>query len=155
MATKAKRFIPEGYTTVTPYLTVRSGEEALAFYKKAFNASEIYRLKRPDGRVGHVEVQIGNARVMLGEPFPGGGTMGGTNSSLCLYVEDCDQLFKQAVAAGGKEVMAVQDMYWGDRAGTFADPFGQTWTICTHKEDLSPQEIEQRMKDLPPPTAKK
>jgi PhnB protein len=150
MATKAKRFIPEGYTTVTPYLTVRSGEEALAFYKKAFNASEIYKLKKPDGRVGHAELQIGNARVMVGEPMGGSTTMGGTAGSLCLYVEDADQLFKQGVSAGGKEVMAVQDMYWGDRAGTFADPFGHTWTVCTHKEDLTPQEIEQRMKEQAP-----
>jgi PhnB protein len=149
MATPAKRFIPEGYSTATPYLSVKSGEEAIAFYKKAFNASEIYKLKRPDGRVAHCELQIGNSRVLLGEPMNGGDDMGGTASALVLYVEDADAMFKQALSAGGKQTSPVQDQFWGDRSGTFSDPFGQKWTVCTHKEDVLPDEIEKRMKALP------
>src|SRR5690349_2141155 len=108
MATPAKRFIPEGYSTATPYLSVKSGEEAIAFYKKAFNASEIYKLKRPDGHVAHCELQIGNSRVLLGEPMGGTDDMGGTASAIVLYVEDVDAMFKQALSAGGKQTSPVQ-----------------------------------------------
>ena len=151
MATPAKRFIPEGYSTVTPYLSVKSGEQAIAFYKKAFNASEIYKLNRPDGGVGYCELQIGNSRVLLGEPMDSGDSMGGGSSSLILYVEDVDALFKQALGAGGKQTSPVQNQFWGDRTGTFADPFGHRWTVCTHKEDVSRDELEKRMMALPQP----
>jgi PhnB protein len=148
MATKAKRFIPEGYTTVTPFLSMKGADKAIDFYKKAFNASELYRLKMPDGSIGYCELQIGNSRVQLAEASETNEAMGGTKAALVLYVEDCDSLFKQAVTAGGKERVAVQDMFWGDRAGTFEDPYGHKWTVCTHKEDLTPEELEQRMKSL-------
>jgi len=148
MATKAKRFIPEGYSTVTPYLSVTGAEKAIAFYKKAFNASELYRLKMPDGRIGHCELQVGNARVLLTEGGDSPESMGGTKAALVVYVEDCDAIFKQALGAGAKERVAMQDMFWGDRTGTFEDPFGHKWSVCTHKEEVSPEEIEERMKTV-------
>jgi PhnB protein len=146
MPTQSVRFIPEGYTTVTPYLSVKKCDEAIAFYKKAFNASELYRLNTPDGEVGHAELKIGNSRIMLGDAdIPD--SIGGTATSNVLYVEDCDSLFKQALAAGGKQTLAMEDKFWGDRSGTFSDPYGHKWSVCTHKEDVSPQELERRYRE--------
>ncbi len=154
MATSATRFIPQGYHTVTPYLIVRGAEQALAFYKKAFNASEIYRLTMPDGRIGHAEIRIGDSQLMLADEMPemkilGPQSVGGTPVSLCLYVEDSDALFSQAVSAGGIVERAMADQFYGDRSGVITDPFGHKWAIATHKEDVSPDEIRRRMAQQP------
>lgn len=145
--------IPDGYHTATPYLIVRGAAEAIDFYAKAFDASEVMRFPAPGGKVGHAEIQIGDSRIMLADEVPEMGfrspaTLGGTPVSICLYVEDVDSLFQQAIDAGGKEQRSVQDQFYGDRSGTLADPFGHVWTIATHKEDLSPGEIARRMQNM-------
>jgi len=142
--------IPPGYHTVSPHLAVRGGVEAMEFYKKAFGAEERGRFMAPDGKqLMHGEVKIGDSIVMLGEEnpqrgCPGPQSAGGTTVTLYLYVEDADRVFNQAMAAGAKSVMPVSDMFWGDRAGTLADPFGHQWTIATHKEDVTPEEMKRR-----------
>ena len=142
--------IPPGYHTVSPHLAVRGGLEAMEFYKKAFNAEERGRFMTPDGkRLMHGELKIGDSIVMLGEESlqrgcPAPQSVGGTTVSLYLYVEDADRLFHQAMAAGAKSTMPLADMFWGDRAGTVMDPFGHQWTIATHKEDVSPEELKKR-----------
>jgi PhnB protein len=143
--------IPEGYHTVTPYLIVKGAAKAIAFYKQAFGAREVMRLVGPDDRIGHAEILIGNSHVMLADEHPEMGCLGPSSSggkpavSLCLYVEDVDALAKQAVAAGATVQRPVQDQFYGDRSGTFADPFGHVWTIATHKEDVPLEEIKRRM----------
>jgi PhnB protein len=142
--------VPEGYHTVTPYLIVKGAARALEFYKKALNATELYRMDAPGGMIGHAELQIGDSRIMLADEFPEMGarspeTVGGSPVGLCLYVENVDALFKQALAAGGKEERPVKDQFYGDRSGTLRDPFGHQWTIATHKEDVSPDEMKRRM----------
>jgi PhnB protein len=142
--------IPEGYHTVTPYLIVHDAAKALEFYKKAFSATELVRMPGPGGRVMHAEIKIGDSMIMLADENPEWGaksaqTIGGSPIGLCLYVKDVDALAKQAVAAGAKEVKPVQDQFYGDRSGTFSDPFGLQWTIATHKEDVSPEEMKKRM----------
>lgn len=142
--------IPDGYHSVTPYLIVKGAARALEFYKKAFNAQELYRMDAPGGTIGHAEIQIGDSRIMLSDEFPEMGarspeTLGGSPIGLCIYVENVDALFKQAVAAGGKEERPVKDQFYGDRSGTLRDPFGHQWTIATHKEDVSPEEMARRM----------
>ena len=142
--------IPEGYHSVTPYLIVSSGVDAIAFYEKAFGASELLRLEIPGGGIAHAEVKIGNSPVMLADENPEMGalcptTLGGAGASLCVYVEDCDALFAQAVAAGAQELSPVQDQFYGDRSGTVKDPFGHVWTLASHVEDLDQDEIQRRM----------
>lgn len=141
--------IPEGYHTVTPYLIVDGAAGALEFYKKAFGATELFRMDAPDGRVAHAEIKIGDSVIMLADEYPemgfrGPQALGGSASSILLYVDDVDASFKQALAAGGTEMRAVQDQFYGDRSGTLKDPLGHVWTISTHKEDLSPEEIARR-----------
>ena len=142
--------IPPGYHTVSPHLAVRGGLEAMEFYKKAFSAEERGRFMTPDNtRLMHGEIKIGDSIVMLGEEkpqkgCPGPQSVGATTVSLFLYVQDADRVFNQALAAGAKSVMPVADMFWGDRAGTVSDPFGHQWTIATHKEDVSPEEMKRR-----------
>jgi PhnB protein len=142
--------IPDGYHSVTPYLIVSNAARALDFYKQAFGATELMRMEQPGGKVGHAEIQIGDSRVMLADEFPEMGakspdSIGGSPVGLMLYVPDVDTRFKQALAAGAKEQRPVQDQFYGDRSGTLLDPFGHQWTIGTHKEDLSDDEIKQRM----------
>jgi len=142
--------IPEGYHTITPYLIIAGAGQALEFYKQAFAATELMRMPGPDGKIMHAELQIGDSRIMLADEFPemghvGPKTLSGTSVSLMLYVEDVDTFFAQAIAAGGKEQRPVQDQFYGDRSGTLEDPFGHVWTIGTHKEDLTPEEIAARM----------
>ena len=146
----AVKSIPEGYSTVTPYLIVHDAAGALEFYKKAFGATELMRFGGPGGKIGHAEIQIGNSRVMLADEHPEMGALsprsiGGSASGLALYVEDVDARFQQAVAAGGKVLRAVADQFYGDRSGTLEDPFGHKWTLATHKEDVSPEEMHRRM----------
>lgn len=145
--------IPPGYRTVTPYLIVRGGVKALEFYKKAFNAVEKVRMPMPDGRLGHAEIQIGDSMVMLADEMPerkivGPETLGGSATGICLYVEDVDALFQQAIAAGGKVDRPVEDQFYGDRSGTLIDPFGHKWTVSTHTEDVGPEEMNRRMAAL-------
>lgn len=141
--------IPPGYHTATPYLIVQGGAQALDYYKRAFNATELMRMADPSGKIGHAEIRIGNSNIMLADEFPEMGfrspvALDGTAVSIMLYVEDVDALFSQAVAAGGKEMRPIKDQFYGDRSGTLTDPFGHVWTISTHKEDLTPEEIGRR-----------
>jgi PhnB protein len=148
---KAKHAVPEGHHTVTPMLTLDDTAGAIDWYKRALGAEEMSRSVGPDGKILHAEVRIGTSRVMLHDAMMGGKgprAMGGSPASLWIYVEDCDALFQRAVAAGaqvpGGPMGQMSDQFWGDRCGTFTDPEGYTWTIATRKEDLSPQEMEQR-----------
>jgi PhnB protein len=150
MATKVKP-VPEGYHTVTPYLIVKGAAKAIDFYKKAFGAIELMRLA--DGeKVMHAEIKIGDSPIMLADEFPEMGHVGPqsmpggkTSVSIVLYVEDVDALAARALAAGAKAIRPVQDQFYGDRSGTFADPFGHVWSIATHKEDVSEEEMKNRM----------
>jgi PhnB protein len=141
--------IPEGYHSVTPYLIISGAAAAIDFYKRAFGAKERMRMPGPSGKVMHAEIEIGDSAVMLADEFPemgfrGPQALGGTPVSLMLYVEDADMVFNQAVAAGAKVLKPLQDQFYGDRSGTIADPYGHVWTIGTHKEDLTPKEINRR-----------
>ncbi len=144
------RPIPEGFQTVTPHLVVDGAAKAIDFYKKAFGAEEISRFPAPDGkRLMHAELKIGTSRIMLNDDFPeycGGQAreprkLGATPVTIHLYVQDCDALFKRAVDAGAQVKMPLQDMFWGDRYGQVSDPFGHDWSIATHKQDLTPQQM--------------
>lgn len=148
--TKAAKAIPEGYHTITPHLTVRGADRAIEFYKRAFGAQELTRMPGPDGKgVIHAEIKIGDSIVFLNDELPDMGSrspqsLGGIASMLHLYVEDVDAAFKLAVEAGAQVRMPVADMFWGDRYGKLIDPFGHEWGMGTHKEDLTPEEIEKR-----------
>ncbi len=151
--TKAVKPVPEGFHTVTPHLVIRGAAEAIEFYKKALGAQELSRMSSPDGKIGHAELKIGDSIIFLADEFPGPGgcakspqTVGACTATLNLYVPDVDAAFKKALAAGAKETMPVADMFWGDRYGTFTDPFGHTWGIATHTRDLSKQEVEEGAK---------
>jgi PhnB protein len=148
MATKP---IPEGYHTVTPYLAVEDAAGAIEYYKKAFGAKERVRMEAPEDKIGHAELEVGDSLVMLADPFPQSSTtppkeLGGTSASIFMYVEDVDAVVKQAVDAGATVAMEVADQFWGDRFGTVTDPFGHSWSIATHIEDLTPDEIAERGK---------
>jgi len=145
--------IPDGYHSVTPYLIVKGAADALAYYSKAFGATELFRMGGPDGKVGHAEVQIGNSRVMLADEHPeinalGPQTRGGTTVNLLIYVPDADAAFNRAIAAGGKVLRPLANQFYGDRSGTLEDPFGHSWTLATHVEDVAPDEMERRMKAM-------
>ena len=151
MATK-KQAIPEGYSTLTPYLNIKGAVEAIEFYKKAFGAKEITRLAMPDGSIAHAEIEIGDSKIMLAEENPQWGNLsplalGGSPVTLCLYVEDVDAVFAQALKEGAKVIagMEVKDQFYGDRAGSLTDPFGHKWSIMTHIEDVSTEEMQKRM----------
>jgi PhnB protein len=142
--------IPSGYHSATPYLIVDGAGRAIEFYKRAFGAKELMRIPAPGDRVGHAEVRIGSSVIMLADEHPemdarGPRHYGGSPVSLLLYVADVDKQFQQALTAGGTEVRPVADQFYGDRAGTLKDPFGHTWHIHTHKEDVSPAELNRRM----------
>jgi PhnB protein len=135
------------YHTVTPMLNIAGADAAIAFYKEAFGAQERVRMPGPDGKVMHAEIVIGDSVVMISDVWQNPATV----SALHVYVPDCDALYSQAVAAGASPKMPLQDMFWGDRFGTLTDPFGNIWSIATHKEDVSPEEMQKRMAALPPP----
>jgi PhnB protein len=148
--------IPDGYGSVTPYLYIKGAARAIEFYKKALGATELFRLADPSGKVGHAELQIGNSRIMLADEHPdmdvrGPETLGGTSVSFLVYVEDVDARFDHAIAAGATETRPVKDQFYGDRSGSLKDPFGHTWTIATHKEDVSPEEMDSRFKAMQKP----
>ena len=143
--------IPEGYHSVTPYLIVRGGADAIEFYQKAFGAVELFRFPSPDGKIGHAEIKVGDSPIMLADEFPDMGyngpeSLGGSPVSLMIYVEDVDTVFNQAVQAGAVVKEALQDKFYGDRMGTVTDPFGHRWHLATHKEDVSMEEMERRAK---------
>lgn len=142
--------IPPGYHTATPYLIVKGAARAIEFYQNAFGAKELLRFAEPGGKVGHAEIQIGDSPIMLADEFPEMGarspeSLGGSPVSILLYVEDVDAVARQAAAAGATELRPVQDQFYGDRSGTFVDPFGHVWTIATHKQDVPAEEMHRRM----------
>jgi PhnB protein len=145
--------VPTGYHNITPYLIVRNAAAAIDFYKKALNAVELMRFPGPGGKIMHAEVKIGDSPVMLADEMPeeayvGPQTLGGVGVSMMLYVEDVDTRFAQAIAAGATIKRPVQDQFYGDRTGTLVDPFGHVWSIGTHKEDVSMEELQRRMAKL-------
>jgi PhnB protein len=152
---KAKKAVPDGFHTVTPHLTLDNAAQAIDWYKRALGAEEVNRHVGPDGKIMHAELRIGDSRIMLNDAMMGGKgpkALGGSPASLWVYVEDCDALFNRAVSAGGQVYRGamgqMQDQFWGDRSGTFTDPHGFVWTIASHKEDLTPQELEQRQAEF-------
>jgi PhnB protein len=145
--------VPEGYHTITPYLAVENATEAIDFYQRAFGAQERVRMDGPQGSIMHAELQIGDSMIMLSDPFPQASTktpkeLGGTTISIFAYVEDIDSVYKQAIDAGASSLMEPDDMFWGDRFGSVQDPFGHSWTIATHVEDVSPEEMEKRSEEF-------
>jgi PhnB protein len=150
--------IPEGFHTATPFLTVDNGQKALEFYKRAFGAKEVMRLEGPDGKLDYAEIQIGDSRITLSDGFPNmnksAKALGDSSVAIMLYVEDADKVFKQAVAAGAKEVQPMKDQFFGDRTGSVTDPFGHRWYVCTHIEDVSPEELKRRTAEVMAPAAK-
>jgi len=141
--------IPEGYHSVTPYLIISGAAEAIEFYKKAFGAIELFRMDH-QGKIGHAEIRIGDSPIMLADEQPAMGyvgpqALGGTPVSLMIYVDDVDAIYKQAISSGAVELKALQDQFYGDRSGTLKDPYGHIWTIGTHKEDVTPEEMDKRI----------
>lgn len=141
--------IPDGYHSVTPYLIVDGAKRALEFYRQAFGAELLLCVDAPGGKVGHAEIRIGDSLVMLADEHPhmgakGPRSYGGSPISLMVYVEDCEEVFARALAAGAKVVRPLADQFYGDRVGSLEDPFGHQWHIATHKEDLSPEELAKR-----------
>lgn len=148
-------YIPEGYNTVTPYLIIKGAAKAIDYYKTVFGAVVVVRMPGPDGRVAHAELQIGDSRIMLADENIGMGhrsaeDMGGSPVSLYLYLPDCDAVIAKAVAAGAKILKPIEDQFYGDRSGFIEDPFGHRWGVATHKEDVSPEEMKERMKKMMP-----
>lgn len=145
--------IPDGYHSVTPYLIVTGAAKALDFYQRAFGATETMRLDGPGGKIMHAEIRLGDSTIMLADEFPemqavSPTTLKGTAGSLMVYVEDVDSRFQQAVDAGATVRRPVQDQFYGDRSGVLVDPFGHVWTLSTHMEDLSPDEIGRRFEAM-------
>lgn len=152
-ATKKVQPIPAGYPAITPYLRVREADRALAFYRKAFGAKAKGRMAGPDGRVMHAEMQVFNTLVMLSDEFPERGSLSpeslkGSPVGLFVYTRDVDGAIARAVAAGATVTMPAQDMFWGDRFGTIRDPFGHDWQLATHKEDVSPKDMQRRFQAM-------
>lgn len=141
--------IPEEYRGATPYLSVKDAARAIEFYKKAFGAREVMRMPQPDGKIGHAELRIGAAPIMLADEFPemnfrSPQSLGGTPVNILVYVNDVDALVSQAVTAGAKLSRPVADQFYGDRVGVLEDPFGHSWSFATHIEDVSPEEMQKR-----------
>jgi PhnB protein len=142
--------IPDGYGSVTPYLIVNGASKALDYYKMAFGAQELMRFDGPNGSIMHAEFQIGSSRLMIADESPDMGykspqTIGGSGTSLMLYVDDVDSTFERAITGGAKVMQAVTNQFYGDRTGSLTDPFGHIWTIATHVEDVSEEEMQKRM----------
>jgi PhnB protein len=142
--------IPDGYHALTPYLVMHDAARAIEFYKEAFGATEVMRLDSPDGKVGHAELKLGDSIVMLSDECSEAGqrspqSLGGTSVGLMFYVEDVDTVVERAVSAGAKLIRPVKDQFYGDRTGGIEDPFGHTWYVATHVEDVTPEEMERRV----------
>lgn len=151
MATKVKP-IPDNYRTVTPYLVVNDAKAAIDFYRSAFGAKEVTKMDGPGGKIAHAELKIGDSMIMLSDEMPGGvarapQSLGGTTSGIFLYVDDVDSTFGKAVSAGARVDAQLADMFWGDRYGRLTDPFGHSWSLATHKEDVTPEEMGRRMRE--------
>ena len=145
--------IPEGYHSVTPYLVVDGAARAIDFYTQAFGATEVMRMPGPGGKIGHAEIKIGDSHVMLADEHPEQGhrgpkSIGGTPVGIMIYVPDVDSMFRKAISLGATETRPVEDQFYGDRSGSLTDPFGHNWMISTHIEDVSPEEMERRMKAM-------
>ena len=144
--------IPEDYPRVTPYLIVDGAAAAIDFYKSVLGASERMRMGGPEGKIGHAEIEIGNSVIMLADEHPemdalGPKSVGGTPVSLHIYVEDSDSVFHSAIEAGSKELQPLEDKFYGDRSGSFEDPFGHHWHVATHVEDVPPEEMSKRAEE--------
>ena len=142
--------IPEGYHSITPYLFVRSAASAIDFYKNAFGATEIVRMAGSNGKITHAEMKIGDSIVMLADENPQTGvmspqTVGGFSSGLHIYVENVDAIIQKAIESGAKLLRPIKDQFYGDRSGSLLDPFGHMWSVATHVEDVSPEEMKKRM----------
>jgi PhnB protein len=147
--------IPDGYHALTPYLIVKGAARAIEFYQRAFDATVLFRMDQPDGRVGHAELRIGDSRLMLADEFPeigasGPEAIGGSPVTMFLYVEDVDATAARAVAAGARLTRPVADQFYGDRTGGVTDPFGHVWLLATHVEDVSPEELQRRAAEQRP-----
>lgn len=145
--------IPPGYHSVTPYLAQRDCAAAIAFYERAFGARRKLQLDMPGGKIAHAEIEIGDSVVMMSDENPDWGsrspqTVGGSPASFMIYLPDVDKAFERALAAGGKPLRPVQDQFYGDRSGTLEDPFGYQWTLATHVEDVSDEEVKRRMQAM-------
>jgi len=157
---RSTKAIPDGFTTVTPYLVVRDIPKALDFYARALGANELFRMAGPDGKtIQHAEIKLGESIIMLGAE--GGHSnaksplaLGGTASSVYVYVQDVDAAFEKATKAGARVQQPVADMFWGDRYGKILDPFGHEWNLATHKEDVTPEQMSARAKEFFAATAK-
>jgi PhnB protein len=141
--------IPDGYPSLSPYLSIDGATAAIDFYATVFGAKERMRMPAPDGKIGHAELQIGDSVLMLADPWEEGGflapqAVGRTSVTLSLYVEDVDAVFERALAAGAKSLRPLENQFYGDRSGQFEDPFGHRWSIATHVEDVSPEEMAKR-----------
>ena len=144
--------VPEGYSTLQPYLAVDDASAAIDFYQRAFGAKERGRQAGPGGSIMHAELEIGDSVIMLSDPFPQASTkppkeLGGTSVSIMTYVDDTDAAYKQAIDAGATSLMEPDDMFWGDRLSSVQDPFGHSWTIATHIEDVSSEEMQRRAEE--------
>jgi PhnB protein len=151
--TGSTKHIPEGYHSITPYLHISGAARAIEFYKEIFGATEVMRMDAPGGKIGHAEIKIGDSHLMLADEFPemdvrSPQSLGGSPVALLLYVEDVDALAERAVAAGATLQSPLEDKFYGDRMGKLLDPFGHVWAIATHKEDVSPEEMEKRIAAL-------
>ncbi len=149
----AAKPIPDGYHSVTPYLIMRDASRAIDFYKRALGATELFRFDAPGDKIGHAEIKVGDSVIMLADEHPDMGyrgpqSLGGSAVSLMVYVEDVDSQFNRAVEAGAKVKQPVKDQFYGDRSGTIEDPFGHVWTIATHKEDVSTEEVMRRAEEV-------
>jgi PhnB protein len=141
--------IPDGYPQITPYLTIGGASAAIDYYGKVFGAKERLRMAEPDGKIGHGELEIGDSLIMLSDEYPDRGiigprTIGGTPVTISIYVEDVDAIYDRAVQAGAKALRPVENQFYGDRSGQFEDPFGHRWSVATHVEDVSAEEMAKR-----------
>lgn len=141
--------VPEEYPQITPYLCVDGADQAIAFYKQVFRATERMRMPGPAGKIGHAELQIGRGLIMLADEYPdmdirGPKAIGGTPVTVSVYVDDVDAVYERAIAAGAKPLRKVEDQFYGDRSGQFEDPFGHRWSVATHVEDVPPEEMSRR-----------
>jgi PhnB protein len=148
-------YIPKDYNSVTPYLVIKGAAQAIEYYKKVFGATEVVRMNGPDGKVGHAEIKIGNSHIMLADENPTMGqghtsasTIGASPVSLYVYLPDVDRVVQKATTEGGKVLKPVENQFYGDRSGFIQDPFGHLWGIATHMEDVSPEQMEERMKKM-------
>ena len=142
--------VPKGYNTITPYLIVSHADKAIEFYKKVFDAKEVMRMAKPEGKIGHAELKIGDTKIMLADEYPEMNircplAYGGSPVGIHLYVKNVDTTVERALNAGARLTRPVDNMFYGDRCGSIEDPFGHNWYVSTHVEDVSPAEMKKRM----------